>query len=94
MLLQIHEARPDREDLISSDLTTGVIDADHSGERRRIEGASLDGDDIDAHNDAIEIVADSNDVPPEGISDATVREDGDAEGVFVSNTKGSCWTRG
>ncbi|KAM3369536.1 hypothetical protein ACQJBY_017433 [Aegilops geniculata] len=37
-------------------------------------------------------VADSNDMPPEDISDATGKE-GDAEGMFVSNSNGSSWTR-
>lgn len=41
---------------------------------------------------ATEVVADSKDMAHEDVSDALIREDGDAEGV-VSNLKGSCWSR-
>ncbi|XBI79742.1 hypothetical protein VPH35_089104 [Triticum aestivum] len=41
----------------------------------------------------VRFVANSNDMPPEDISDATVRKEEDAEGMFVSNSNGSSWTR-
>lgn len=74
VVVSIHEARRDRRISFphNPEPTTGVMDAEHY-----LEDAVLDGDEINSYNDANE-VADSNDMPPQVISDATVREDGDA----------------
>ncbi|XBI38143.1 hypothetical protein VPH35_123264 [Triticum aestivum] len=44
-------------------------------------------------NSESEVVGDSNDMAPECAMAASVREYGDAEGVIVNNSKGSCWSR-
>uniref|UniRef100_A0A8R7R0M6 Uncharacterized protein n=1 Tax=Triticum urartu TaxID=4572 RepID=A0A8R7R0M6_TRIUA len=44
-------------------------------------------------NGESEVVGDSNDMAPECAMAASVREYGDAEGVIVNNSKGSCWSR-
>ncbi|KAI4989742.1 hypothetical protein ZWY2020_038105 [Hordeum vulgare] len=58
-------------------------------EQIRWEGANVDS----RHNGGSEVVGDSNDTTAQNTSDASMREEGDADGVVVNNSKGSCWTR-
>ena len=73
VVASIHEARVDCEDLISSEHTTGSMYGEHPGAGRRLLDAMLGEEEAGSYNGASEVVADSNDRPPEDISDANVQ---------------------
>ncbi|XP_044406401.1 uncharacterized protein [Triticum aestivum] len=73
VVASIHEARVDCEDLISSEHTTGSMYGEHPGAGRRLLDAMLGEEEAGSYNGASVVVADSNDRPPEDISDATVQ---------------------
>ena len=85
VVASIHEARGRSAHVISSE----SMDGNDGEEQSR---------DVEANvglycNSESEVVGDSNDMAPECAMAASVREYGDAEGVIVNNSKGSCWRR-
>lgn len=73
VVASIHEARVDSEDLISSEPTTGSMDGEHPGVGRHLLDAVLGEEEAGLYNGASEVVADSNNRPPEDISYAAVQ---------------------
>ncbi|KAE8802935.1 DNA-directed RNA polymerase 3, chloroplastic [Hordeum vulgare] len=84
VVASINEVHGRSSNVISSE----PIDMSSGKEQIRWEGANVDS----RHNGGSEVVGDSNDTTAQNTPDASMREEGDAYGVVVNNSKGSCWT--